>query len=116
MTMSDSDIAKMQQTDHDTLIRVETKIENLILEVKQANSDINSRLIDHEGRIRSIEAVHERTDPAGTVQRVDNLDAWKNGLQSNWKLIVILISFISGLVGFVGSWLAILSHIVHLGK
>lgn len=116
MPTATPEILKMQQADHDTLIRLETLLTSLVAEMRQSNSDLTKMLADHEARIRAIEAIHDRVNPIEAIRKVEVLDAWRGSIMSNWKLMLVLGSFISGVVGFVAAWLAVIYHILHLTK
>lgn len=48
---------KLQRTDHDTLIRVESKLDQMLSDTKQARDEGNTRWGDHEARLKIIEGV-----------------------------------------------------------
>lgn len=52
--MSESTNAN-QTSDHDLLIRIETKMENLINDIKEWKCSTTSQITDHEVRVKKIE-------------------------------------------------------------
>lgn len=50
------DLEKIQRGDHDTLIRVEAKLDGLIADVKIMNDGTTIRITDHELRLKKIES------------------------------------------------------------
>jgi hypothetical protein len=50
---------QLSTSDHDTLIRVETKLESLTAEIRNSNINIQNSVTDHETRIRSLENASE---------------------------------------------------------
>jgi hypothetical protein len=49
-------IDRMQRSDHDTLIRVEGKVDGLSETIRTAVSELTGRVGDHETRLRVVEA------------------------------------------------------------
>lgn len=47
---------KMQSSDHDLLIRIETKMESLIVDIKDLKCSTNTQMTDHESRIKKLES------------------------------------------------------------
>ena len=102
-----TEIEKIQRTDHDTLIRVETKMDSLIIEMRSTNSAINDRLIDHESRLRVIEDIHSRVQPLDANKQLQSLLDWQDRLTSNYKFIAATMGGISILVGIASSFATI---------
>lgn len=96
---------KMQRTDHDTLIRVEAKVDALIADVKEMKDGTNLKLIDHEGRLKSLEKIVDETNPEVRVKQVDELVQWKHDFSLTYKVIITIASVIGAMVGFVASLL-----------
>jgi hypothetical protein len=63
---SDSQLEKLQRLDHDTLIRVETVLNSLIIELRQTNATAVAAVADHEARIRVLEKVSDTFSANGT--------------------------------------------------
>lgn len=55
----DSQLEKLQRLDHDTLIRVETVLNSMIVEIRQTNATNVAATADHEARLRVLEKVSE---------------------------------------------------------
>lgn len=53
---------KLQRTDHDTLIRLEGKVDSIQRDVAELKDGISSKIADHEIRIKAIEKVIVETD------------------------------------------------------
>jgi hypothetical protein len=66
---SESALEKLQRADHDTLLRVETRIEGLTNEIRQQSTIVTAATTDHEARLRVLERVNEAN--SGSVSGVD---------------------------------------------
>lgn len=64
---------KLQRQDHDTLVRVETKLDNLVSDMKDMKDGIRAQLADHEARIKVSEQRHSRIDIDSLVTKVSTL-------------------------------------------
>lgn len=75
MTMAnDRDLEKLQRTDHDTLIRVEAKMDGLVQEVRTTNTNNVTVAADHEARIRLLEIDKDKaTGAASGTDKLKNL-------------------------------------------
>lgn len=64
---------KMQRVDHDTLVRVEGKLDNLATDMREMKDGIREQLADHETRIRVSEILHGRVDIDSLILKVSTL-------------------------------------------
>jgi hypothetical protein len=81
-------------SDHDLLITLNTKVDNLAADMKVLGDGISQRVADHEGRIRTIEDVHNRVNPEGSVRRLDKLE-------KKVDAYVLVASVAGGIISFV---------------
>ena len=58
----------LQRADHDALVRVEAKLDNLATDVKLMGDGMQQKLVDHESRIRKIEDVVTQADPINNIK------------------------------------------------
>lgn len=63
-----------QSSDHDLLITLNAKVDNLSIDMKQMGDGVSTKVSEHETRIRNIEAVHDKVDPQGSVKRINELE------------------------------------------
>ncbi|GAP53540.1 hypothetical protein AHiyo6_01050 [Arthrobacter sp. Hiyo6] len=111
---SDSD--KMQQTDHDTLIRVETKVDSLVNEVKASSTLLGDRVADHELRIRQIEKIHDQTDPLGSAKQLDLLVSAQSTAGAERRTLAGLSAAVAALVTLLASIAAAVSGLISIHK
>lgn len=64
------ELEKLQRSDHDVLIRVETKMDSLTTELRTSNVNAATQLTDHETRIRVLEKSDEMKigDQTGAIR------------------------------------------------
>lgn len=86
MPTPDKELERLQRADHDTLIRLEGKVDTLSDDIKGLSNRITTQLIDHEARIKVLEL-------------------WRHDFRLTWKLMVAVATFI-------GTVLGILSQVV----
>ena len=53
-------LEKLQRNDHDVLIRIETRMDSFITEMRQTNAASLATTSDHEARIRVLEVDRDR--------------------------------------------------------
>lgn len=58
----------LQRSDHDTLIRVEAKMDNLSTDVKIMGDGVMKSIADHEKRIHDLENVVAQSDPVNNIK------------------------------------------------
>ena len=93
-------LEKLQRTDHDLLIRLESKVDSLIVDVKEVKDGTNTQLTDHETRIRVVEKVHEEVNPIQTVKEFRELQQQMHDFKTIWKFVITVASVIGGVIGF----------------
>lgn len=98
--MSES-LEKLQRTDHDTLIRLESKVDNLVLSASQMTLTMSEKFSDHEARIRVMEKLAERADPDTNLKKLEDISQWVNDYKVRWKSLLAIASVIAGISGFV---------------
>ncbi|SDP32932.1 hypothetical protein SAMN04487914_10874 [Arthrobacter sp. ok909] len=106
----------MQQTDHDTLIRVETKVDSLVNEVKASSTLLGDRVADHELRLRSIEKIHDQVDPIESSKQLDALVTAQSTSGAERRTIAGLSAAVAALVTLLASIAAAVSGIVSIHK
>lgn len=95
------ELDKMQREDHDLLIRLESKVDSLIVDVKDMKDGISQRLADHDTRLRAMEKIMEDVNPNLRVKQHDELWQWRHDFQLTWKIVIGIAAFIGSLVSFI---------------
>ena len=92
---------KLQRMDHDTLIRLESKVDSLITDIKDLKDGTSQKLTDHETRLRVMEKLAEQSQPETNLKKLNDLYQWKHDFQVRWQFIVAAAGVIGGVVGFI---------------
>lgn len=103
-TMSNTELEsldKLQRIDHDTLIRLESKVDSLITDIRDLKDGTSQKLTDHETRLRVIEKIAEQSQPETNLKKLNDLYQWKHDFQVRWQFVVGVAGLIGGVVGFV---------------
>lgn len=92
---------RLQRTDHDTLIRLEGKVDNFlqqyILDMKELKDGTTSKINDHEARIKVFEKIAETlVTPQGN--KVDIMWQERHDSQLTKKLYIGAIATIGGAI------------------
>lgn len=91
------DLEAMQRLDHDTLVRVEAKMDNLSADVKVMGDGIQAKLNDHELRVRKLEDLTISVQPLEQIKKLHEVEKKVDGLERlQW-----LVGIIGGLIVFV---------------
>ena len=86
------------QTDHDTLIRIETLLATLSEDVKRLSAGTNSTLLEHERRIRNIEDLIIRLQPDTKVAQYDATNAWVDNFKAKLAVYVAILAVVVGII------------------
>lgn len=92
---------KLNLKDHDLLIRVDQKVDNLIDSMDKLSDGMTKELADHELRINAIEKVHEELNPTEIAKTVQKNSQWINDFKITWKVLLFISSAISSIIGFI---------------
>ncbi len=84
----------MDQTDHDLLIGLGKDVQYMRDELKQTRQDINSKVSDHEGRIKALEIIRE--SQMGAAQAKKSI-----GATAKWTIgaLIALLGLALTLIG-----------------
>lgn len=95
--------------DHDLLIRLEAKLDQVILDVKDLKDGTSMKIANLEIRMNEIEDCHKQIDPIGASGRLKVVEDWVTEQKINIKWLITIASFIGGIAGYiisqVGKWL-----------
>jgi len=91
---------KLRRSDHDTLIRLESKVDSMVNDIKDLKDGTQLRLLDLEARVRIIEKTHDEVRPKEAVEKLDILWTWRNEIMANWKFILAGLGVFAGVLGF----------------
>src|SRR5581483_7111988 len=105
------DTSKLQREDHDTLIRLETKFDQMLNDIKEVKDGTAARLSALEIRMADVEKIHNEINPIETAKKVEGLALWRSNIEANLRLSMAVSGFFGAIVGFV---LAILTVVLNL--
>ena len=95
--------------DHDLLIRLEAKLDQVILDVKDLKDGTTMKIANLELRVNELEDCHKQIDPPKMSTRLNSLEDWVMEQKINIKWLITIASFIGGIAGYiisqVGKWL-----------
>ena len=60
-------------SDHDLLIRLDEKVDVLVLQIQTLNDGITERIGKLEVRMTAVEKVHDQVDPLGSKQQLEKV-------------------------------------------
>lgn len=98
-------LEKLQRIDHDTLIRLESKVDGLVTAMKDIREGTTQKLVSLEARIVDAEKIHEATNPIEAIKKLDEVYQWKHDFQLTYKILIGVASTIGGIIGFGASLL-----------
>jgi hypothetical protein len=87
--------------DHDLLIRVDTKVDQLSLDIKEIKDGTAQRLAVLESRVEAIEKLHNEVNPTETLKRFETVEKWVNNFQLTWKFILLIVIAVSSIITFI---------------
>lgn len=91
---SPEQINRMRLADHDVIVGLDVKVTRLISDVSDMSKNIDGRLASAESKIEAIEKYHAAID----MPRYSKLaDSYEN-FSSNWKIMISIAIFISGVM------------------
>lgn len=106
-------LEKIRRSDHDTLIRLESKVDTLVTDVKELKDGTTAKLIQLETRISALEKIGEQYNPRDLVPKILANDQWIHDYKLTYKIIISVAVIVSSIVGFL---MAIVSQAVGLLK
>ena len=77
-----------RQLDHDVLIRVDSKVDRLSLDVKDLKDGIGVRMTALELRMDDYDKLVITSDPTRRVKEHDDMVAWMKEIKRTWKLLL----------------------------
>jgi len=95
--------------DHDLLIRLEAKLDQVILDVKDLKDGTSMKIANLEVRLNEVEGCHKQIDPLNAVVRLRAVEDWVTEQKINIKWLITIASAVGGMAGFIisqlGKWL-----------
>lgn len=92
---------KLQRIDHDTLIRLESKVDSLITDIRDLKDGTSQKLTDHETRIRIMEKMAEVSQPEANIKKLNEVYGWVHDFKVRWQFVVAVAGLVGGVVGFI---------------
>ena len=92
-----------QMSDHDLLIRVDAKVDQLSLDIREVKDGTTIEIANHEHRLLAIERVHDETNPKKAIEELAVVKQWQHDFNFKWRFIIAAAAFIGGLVSWIFS-------------
>lgn len=108
------DTKPVNMTDHDLLIRVDTVVQRLALDVAKTNDGLTSRIAALEAAKIGYDQIVAEYPPSKAFERIAANERWINEFKLTWKIMLAISGGIGALVSFIGTILLIATNIVHL--
>lgn len=86
------DMAKQQQSDHDLLITLNTKVDGLAMAVGELKDGIYTRVGALETRLKMMEDSHAGIDTRAEVERIRENHEKVEELEKRWRIIAWLLA------------------------
>lgn len=92
---------KNPASDHDLLITLNVKVDNLATDIKAVGDGVGKQIADHEVRIRKIESDHEAVNPVQTFKDFKTLEQQVRDAKTTAGVYRIVAGFIGGAIFFI---------------
>jgi len=89
---------QLQRRDHDLLIRLETLVNSIHVDVKELKDGTAQRLAGLELRTSAIEKIVDQYKPEPLVRQIEASTQWIHDFGVRWKFAVGLAGLIGGMV------------------
>lgn len=100
------------QKDHDLLIELNVKVQQVLTELKEWRATSDNRVAKVETRVDAIEKTLDQVS-IQQMQSVGLANAqWIRDFDTRWRTVIAMASFIGGIIGFLVSVLTKLSGII----
>ena len=91
-----SEFLRTQRSDHDTLVRLETIMEQVAKDIK----DFSVNIASHDSRIRRLEAVLDQYPPGPLVVELRNNTETLRDLRTSYRVATVIAGFVGSAVMF----------------
>lgn len=92
-----SEFLRTQRSDHDTLVRLETIMEQVAKDIK----DFSVNIASHDSRIRRIEAVLDQYPPGPLVVELKNNTETLRDLKTSFRVATVMAGFTGSALMFI---------------
>ena len=92
---------KLQRSDHDTLIEIKTKLQEVLAEIKSLSDGVSAKIADHEVRLRKVEDALITYEPSKNLNRLDLIEKKVIQMESNAFINRTIVGVVSAAVFFV---------------
>jgi len=96
---------QLPSRDHDTLIRVESKVDQLVKEVKDLKEGTTTRIIALETRMDNMETVRDAYNPKDLVPKILEHDQWIHDYKLTQRLFLLAAGAGGGIIAFLINFL-----------
>src|SRR3990167_6603461 len=94
-------IEKIRRSDHDTLIRLETKVDQIVHDIKELKDGVNVKISNLEIRVRSLEKIVSESEPVENIKKLDELYKWMIESRISIRLVIAIASILGAIVSFI---------------
>lgn len=105
--------ARISGSDHDLIIRLDTKFDQMAIDIKELKDGTTARLASLEQRVNAIEDIHNQLHVVDNAKRVETNTLWINNFNVRWKLVVGIASGIGTIIGLL---IDVIYHVIFLAR
>lgn len=104
----------VNMSDHDLLIRVDAKVDNLALDVKDLKDGFSARLVTVENKITQYDKILAEYSPEPIVKQLHENTQWIRDFKTTNRVVIGLFTFLAFLAGILGTIVSTSTGIVNL--
>ena len=94
-------LEELQRIDHDTIVRLESKLDGLVSDVKEMKDGTTAKIIDLDLRIKSIEKIAIETDAPNSYHQMQKLIQDIHDFKQSVGIYRIIAGFVGGIIFFI---------------
>lgn len=98
--LSDIETGKLRRSDHDLLIRLESKVDDIASDVKDLKDGTGTKLNEHELRIRKLEETAEKAQVDKRLNQIDELITWMANTKVSIKYVIAIVATATSILTF----------------
>lgn len=93
-------LEKLQRADHDLLIRLETKVDQIVIDIKEVKDGTKAQLISLDQRVKAMEELRDKLAPVELHKMILEDHQWIHDFNLKWKIILGIAGTIGAIVSF----------------
>lgn len=95
-----SELDRLQRTDHDTLTRLETKVDYLTSAIKSYSEGFTQRIVDLEHNVRDLQKQRDEVNVPSLAKEVEENTQWRRDFKLTYRVIIAITTAVGAIIGF----------------